>query len=124
MKKKDWILIFAVLLAAAVGVCWTYFSRQESGNTIQITVDGEVYGVYRLNQSQRIEVETDAGINTVCIEDGTAYMEYANCPDQYCVQQGHIHSSHETLVCLPHKLVVEVLGHSEEEDNSFDSIVK
>lgn len=125
LQKKDWMLILIVLLAATVGLIWTYVSRQENGKQIQISVDGEVYGVYYLDESNHIEVKTDTGINIVCIENGAAYMEYADCPDQYCVQQGKIHLSHETLVCLPHKLVVEVLTSSEETmQNEFDSIVK
>ena len=43
------------------------------------------------------------------IEDGQAYMEEADCPDGYCMEQGGISGQKQTIVCLPHKLVVEVI---------------
>mgnify|MGYP002574392278 CR=1 FL=1 len=44
------------------------------------------------------------------IENGSVHMEDADCPDQYCVQHAAIRSSHETIICLPHELVVEITG--------------
>ena len=66
------------------------------------------------------------------IEDGKAYMEEANCPDGYCEEQGKISGHTQTIVCLPHKLVVEVLenesdqnsGTSDSEDAAPDTIAK
>lgn len=69
--------------------------------------------------------------NRIRIEDGKAYMEEANCPDGYC--ESRERSRHtQTIVCLPHKLVVEVLenendqsfGTSDPEDVAPDTICK
>ena len=65
-------------------------------------------------------------------EDGKAYMEEANCPDGYCEEQGKISGHTQTIVCLPHKLVVEILenendqsfGTSDPEDVAPDTIAK
>lgn len=59
-------------------------------------------------------------------------MEEANCPDGYCEEQGKISGHTQTIVCLPHKLVVEVLenendqsfGTSDPEDAAPDTIAK
>ena len=37
-------------------------------------------------------------------------MTEADCPDGYCKRQGEISTEKETIVCLPHKLVVEIQG--------------
>ena len=56
-----------------------------------------------------IEVKEEDFYNRIRIQDGAAYMEEANCPDGYCEEQGKINGRTQTIVCLPHKLVVEVL---------------
>ena len=90
-------------------------TRGEEGNQIRVTLDGKNYGTYSLS-----------------MDDGKAYMEEANCPDGYCEEQGKISGHTQTIVCLPHKLVVEVLenendqsfGTSDPEDVAPDTIAK
>ena len=57
--------------------------------------------------------------NILIIEDGAAWLEDADCPDKLCMHQGAIFRDRQTIVCLPHKLVVEVIGGKKEE---YDSI--
>ena len=50
-------------------------------------------------------------------------MEEANCPDGYCEEQGKINGRTQTIVCLPHKLVVEVLdADGLENDNASEDV--
>ena len=35
-------------------------------------------------------------------------MKEANCPDKLCIHQGKISKNGETIVCLPHGLIVEI----------------
>ena len=35
-------------------------------------------------------------------------MLEADCPDQYCVEHAAIDKVNETIVCLPHKVVLEI----------------
>ena len=44
------------------------------------------------------------------IADGTADVTQADCPDKICVDHAPISRDRETIICLPHKLVVEVKG--------------
>ena len=41
-------------------------------------------------------------------KEGKAYMSGADCPDKLCVKQKAISKKGESIVCLPHKLVVQV----------------
>lgn len=109
MKKNDVILGGGMLIVALVLFLVMYLTRNEAGNQIQITVDGTVYGTYSLEKDQVIEVKEKDFYNRIRIQDGAAYMEEANCPDGYCEEQGKISGRTQTIVCLPHKLVVEVL---------------
>ena len=46
MKKKDRILTGAVLLLAGILSLALRLPKTENGNTMTVTVDGEVYGTY------------------------------------------------------------------------------
>ena len=109
MKKNDVVLGGGILAIALVLFLVMHLTRNEVGNQIQITVDGVVYGTYSLEKNQVIEVKEEDFYNRIRIQDGAAYMEEANCPDGYCEEQGKISGRTQTIVCLPHKLVVEVL---------------
>ena len=109
MKKKDMVLGIGIVVIALIMLLIMQMTRTEEGNRVQITLDGKVYGTYSLGKNRVIEVKDGSFYNKIRIEDGKAYMEEANCPDGYCEEQGKISGRTQTIVCLPHKLVVEVL---------------
>ncbi len=129
IKKKDFLLGGGILAVALVLFLVMKVTGSEAGNRIQVTVDGEVYGTYSLTEDQVIEVKEGDFYNRIRIEDGKAYMEEANCPDGYCERQGRISGGAQTIVCLPHKLVVEVVetdstSQKDSEDAAPDVIAK
>lgn len=115
MKKRDILLAGSMIIFSLLLLLTMQCGGEKEGNQVQITVDTEVYGVYALSKDQRIEVTQGEFHNVIRIEDGQAYMEDADCPDGYCMEQGNIQGQKETIVCLPHKLVVEVIRGQEEE---------
>ena len=60
MKKKDLILAGAVLLLAGILALALRLPKTENGNTMKVTVDGEVYGTYSLAENQKIQLELPA----------------------------------------------------------------
>ena len=127
MGKNDWILLGAMLVLCLVFLgIWLYFSGG-SGDTVTVTVDGEVYGTYDLSEDREIPVEKEGVVcNVVRIRDGQAYMEEADCPDQLCVKQGRISADHATVVCLPNRVVVEISASdtSQGEEDALDEVVR
>lgn len=99
-----------MLLTAAVGMLAVRFAGTDAGSEVRITVDGEVYGTWPISEDREIKVDTSYGHNVVMIADGKVFMQEADCPDQHCVRQGEIKSTNKSIICLPHKLVVEVTG--------------
>ena len=124
-RKKDLIFIFSILIVAVflLLIQRVYGNAQGEADMVKITVDQKLYGTYDLNKNQTITIQNDSGINTIQIQNKEVWMEEADCPDGYCKEQGHISHSHQTLVCLPHKLVVEISDDSEKsESDSIDII--
>ena len=63
-----------------------------------------------LDQDARVSVSTSLGTNVVVVEGGRARMEQADCPRGDCLRQRAISRPGEQLVCLPHRLWVEVVA--------------
>lgn len=117
LKKNDVILIFAVgIIAAVIFFMYEFIGGKDVGS-VTVKVNGQIEGVYRLAEDQRIEM--NGGTNILLIENGEARMIEANCPDKLCVKQKAISKNNENIICLPNKIVVEVDSSKESE---FDSM--
>lgn len=118
------MMFLAVLavIAAAVFVIFSVLGKKEDGAYVLVTTDGEAYGTYSLEEEQEIPIIQDGvTTNVLIIENGFADMTEADCPDKLCVHQKAISKNNETIVCLPNKVVVQVMG---SEESGFDSIAK
>lgn len=60
--------------------------------------------------------------NLLAVSETGVSMEASDCPDQICVHHIPISGGGESIICLPHKLVVEIQGETEE--NGLDGMVK
>ena len=109
-RKKDIILISVIIVIAAVSALLVKFFQWDTGTAIRITIDGKRYGEYSLSENWSISIDEVLGHNRVVIENGSAYMAEADCPDRYCMDYKPITNSGEMIICLPHKLVVEAVG--------------
>ena len=110
-KFKNDLIFIVVLLAAVSLLGLAFFFFRAEGDVVTVTVDGAVYGTYFLSEPIRVEIRTgdeQEQINVLVIEDGRAYMEYASCPDGICAAHKPILRSGESIVCLPHRVVVTV----------------
>lgn len=126
-KKRDIIFIGVLLVVALIAFFVVDKFIKKDGNKVVIKVDGEIVKIVNLTDTNNIIVNGyDGGTNTVVIENGTVYMTEADCPDKICVNTGKISKIGETIVCLPHRVVVEIQGEvsQSDSDDSIDSVVK
>ena len=108
MKKFDIIIPVVALAAAGLLYASGVFSPKDEGDTAVIYVDNEEYARLPLDEETVLEVETEKGYNIVKIADGYADCIDADCRDSLCVNQQEISKLSETIVCLPHKMIVEI----------------
>lgn len=121
MKKRDLILI-SVILGIALISFGTIKFFEKTGKEVVVTVDGHEKFRAGLSENKTYEVLRKKGHNIVEIKDGKVTMKEADCPDQICKNHKAIDKAGETIVCLPHKVVVEIKSDSEEEP--LDGITK
>ena len=62
----------------------------------------------------------DGRYNKVVVMNGEVKIEEANCPDRLCVKSGAIRVSGQTIVCLPHRVVVRLTGTGDSQSDVDD----
>ena len=110
--KNDVIFILSLLSVAAV-FCACFFLFTKEGDTVVVTLDGEIYGEYSLDADRSVDIRTDNSLNTFVISGGKVYMEHASCPDGICTAHRPIFRDGESIVCLPNKVVITVASKNE-----------
>ena len=119
--KKDMILIVALLLAGLI-ILSVILLTGKKGSTVQVRIDGSITAQYPLSMNRTERIKCIGGTNTLVIENGEAYVTEADCPDGICIRTGKISRNGQTIICLPHKVVIEICG--DEADNKTDIIVQ
>ena len=110
VKCRNDIALIAALFVLAL-VCWLVLSAVKTGGEYAVvTVDGEEVCRMALDTDETIEVGENGVYNVITVKDGEIYISDASCPDKLCIAQGHKSYGGETIVCLPNKLVVSVVG--------------
>lgn len=122
MKRQDFILIGCLLLIGIALLAGYRLWYHDSGGSVEITIDGEQYQTLSLSKNTTIKLPAENGSNILTIRDGVADMTEADCPDQLCVKQKSISHTGETLVCLPHKIVVKVINNTDDTETILDDV--
>ena len=126
IKKMD-IVIIAVLLILSFTPHLIFFktSQKSSKNNYAIVkVDGKIHkkiGLSNVKKSEKVNLNLPNGKNTLLVENNSIEMKSANCNDALCVKQGNISKVGQTIICLPHKLIIEIKG--DELDSKDDLIL-
>ena len=115
IRKAD-IVLFIVLVLFGAGLAIPAAMQHDSGDTVKVTVNGKLFGTYRLSDDQTVEVKKNGHINIIKIEDGKVRMESASCKNQVCVNTGRISHSGQSIVCLPNRVSVTIEGKEGEYD--------
>lgn len=81
---------------------------------VRVFQDGEEIGVYDVleNQSVLLPYEEEH-YNLMVIQDGKVSVAEADCPDGLCTRQREISRNGESIICLPHKLVIRIESNKE-----------
>ncbi|MDD4512453.1 MAG: NusG domain II-containing protein [Eubacteriales bacterium] len=114
--KREIVIIIAVLallglLAAAVG-----FSGGKA-ETARVLVDGQTVKLLSLSADcEYLYTGSEGAENLIVVKNGGVSVVSANCRDGLCVNQGAKSRAGQSIVCLPHKLIVQLEGDSSEVD--------
>lgn len=123
---KKWDIIVIVLLICISFIPELIFGimmgRNHKGTYVEITVEGKLYKTLNLSEhrgEEEFNVETKYGYNLIKIKDQSVAVIDADCQDKICERPGFISKPGQSLVCLPHKMMVEVKSY----DNKIDDVI-
>ncbi|MCR8746309.1 NusG domain II-containing protein [Romboutsia lituseburensis] len=125
-KKLDFIIIVLLFVLSFTPNIIFSKSRFNSNKLVyaSIKVDGKLYDNIPLstnNGEKKFNIKSSGGNNSILIKDNTIKVISADCKDDLCIKQGEISKVGENIICLPHKLIIEIKG--DEKDSSSDMIL-
>lgn len=129
IEKKDLlrrlrcdIVVVAVILAIALLTFLIpyYINEKRAGSKVIILQNGEETGSYNLSENNTVIVcGEDGGYNLILISNSEVRVTDADCPDKLCIRQREISRNGESIICLPHKLVVMI---ESPEESDLDAV--
>lgn len=108
-KKRTWDLLLAAGILLLAGILFLAFRPGDGGAWAVVTADGTEIGRYALNSEHVVTIGEDEW-NILRISHGTAAVTEANCGDFTCVRTGEISREGESIICLPHHLMIRIEG--------------
>ena len=123
MKKRDFILIGAII--AVILVVWGIFLfiPTEEGSYVIVKKDNEEIARYSLSRDG--EYELNGGTNILKIENGEARMIYGNCPKIKgdCTTASPISKRNQRIECRHNHLMVIVDGNSNTPEDEVEIVL-
>lgn len=118
-KRNDIILIISIIIISffCFAAYKLYFNK--FGKFVTIKVDGKVISSYPIDIDKTVTIKgVNGGKNILKISGGSADMIEADCRDHTCVKKHSIKYEGETIVCLPHKIVISIDRSSQNKDKT------
>ncbi len=118
MKWDTIFILGACLVALIIWVSFTYM-RNGKGDMVVILQDGEELSRYSLSEDGVYVISYGEEYNLLMISNSEAFVSDADCPDALCVKQRAISKNGESIICLPHKLVIQIEA---KEESNLDGV--
>ncbi|WP_338200057.1 NusG domain II-containing protein [Lactobacillus rizhaonensis] len=118
LKLGDFLIIVILLI-----ISFTPFYMLHN----QEKADDQIIGIVKINnrevkrlpldKDQKWRYQKNGKINIVQIKNHKIRVIDANCKDQVCVKEGWKSKSGDTIVCLPHKFLIELKNKNQIDGN-------
>ncbi len=113
------VYLFIILLVVASFAGLKWMGRGSEFNQVIVEVDNALWGTYDLpigSDTKEILIDLgDGTYNELILTSSGVSIKEASCPDQLCVSAANINIPGQTIVCLPNKVVVRIIGNQEGE---------
>ncbi|HOB09761.1 MAG: NusG domain II-containing protein [Limnochordia bacterium] len=116
IRKGDLLIFVVLLLIGGIMLTSNLFRAKEPGNIAILEIDGVIVERFDLDADlENYRAETARGYNILDFADGAVRVIEADCPDKICIQFGWIRQVGQTIVCLPHRLIIRVVSEASEQ---------
>ncbi|MBR3173324.1 MAG: NusG domain II-containing protein [Eubacterium sp.] len=118
-KKKEIIAVLILVIIAVVSFVCIRFFVEDEGKYVKVYVNEKLTKTFDLTKDREYFIETKFGYNLLIIKNERARILDADCPNKICVNKGYISKNGESIICLPHHVVVTV---ESSEDKNVDAV--
>ncbi len=109
LNTSDLRLIIILLIIILLLLICRMALTNGSSNYVLVTKDNKELVKLSLDNDTTYPIEgTNGEYNLLHIENGSAYITDASCPDKICEIKGRISNVGEMIVCLPNKVVISI----------------
>ncbi len=113
LSALDFIIIAAVALISLSLLIFSARGGTPTACVIEINgVERARYDLAAVSGQKVIEIDNEYGKNTVVIDGQGAEVTFSDCADSLEVKAGKIVKGGQSLICLPHRLVIRLEGKS------------
>lgn len=126
IRKAD-IIVTLSLLVLSLGVNFIIYKSNQKydGDILVVEQDGKVIERLPLEEDNTYVARYGGHYNKIVIKEKKAMVEEADCLDQICTHMHPIYKEGESIICLPHKLLLYVEnGPNKKQDKNNDKIDK
>jgi hypothetical protein len=114
MKKLDKIIILGIVILS-LGMFLSYKlinSKKYDNLYAEIYIDNVLNRKIEMvdGHNEQFTISNAYGKNVIDVQGKKIRISDADCPDKICVKDGFISKSGQMIVCLPHKLIIEIKG--------------
>lgn len=113
------VYLFIILLVVGSFAGLSWMGRDSEHYQVIVEVDNTIWETYDLpmgDDTREILVDAGDGLyNQLILTSAGVSIQEASCPDQLCVTAAKINRPGQTIVCLPNKVVVRIIGNQEGE---------
>lgn len=118
MNKSDVKLI--VLLLIIIGGIFIFIGvTKKEGSIAEVYYEDEMVLSIDLNIDKEYIIDGELGDVVLEVKDKKIRVKEENSPKHICSKEGFIGDSSRTLICLPNKIIVKIVG-----DNELDGVVR
>lgn len=114
-------LIYLGILGVFLTLGWNIIGMEvQQASKVEVYVDGDLKHVYNLQMDQRfIDVDTNLGGIRLELKDNQVRVVTSNSPLKLIVKQGWAKYPGDTLIGIPDRAVVKIVGKGREDDVDF-----
>ena len=116
IKAGDWFII--ILFCALIIVSTKFLWNLPQGEYLEIYKNNKILATYSLNQKITKIINGAKGDTKIIIDNGRVRFVSAPCTKKYCIHQGWINKANQTIICIPNKISISILG----DKRNYDSI--
>lgn len=84
---------------------------KEAGEVV-VSRGGRVTSIFPIDVNRAVKIKDKENFCKIVINKNRVHVSQSNCPNKLCVSQGWIAKTNESIICLPHNLVISVVSDS------------